>query len=69
MSRDNFKLAADADRRDIDCFAFERDAQGRPMCIALKHPYCLAADAKPCSFQTPRPKNKKEAESWPSQND
>ena len=50
LPRIKFKLASDADTRDIDCFAFERDCQGRPTCAALTHPYCLQAGAKPCSF-------------------
>ena len=54
LPRVKFRLASDVDKRDVDCFAFDRDGQGRPMCTALNHPYCLQVGAKPCSFCIPR---------------
>ena len=65
MPRAQFRLASDADTRDVDCISFVRDDHGRPMCTALKHPYCLACGAKPCAFCVPYDK---EVAACPSQN-
>lgn len=49
MPRVKFMLASDAGSRDIDCFAFYRE-NGKPLCSALRHPYCLQAGGGVCSF-------------------
>lgn len=55
MPRSPFRLATDADRRDVDCQLFSRIFG--PHCDALNHPWCLArgsAGAEACKFRKPK---------------